>query len=94
MQIGSSLTTQSLLVDHRRGGAVAQPRPAAAEGELPERPREVFRLRAAEPLSAQPAEQWQSLSPQNRNAMQSYLSNGPTLAERFGVELAGVDLYV
>lgn len=93
MQIGSSsISTQSLLVDNRRGAATPARR-VEAEAEPAERaPRETFRLRApvAEPMPAL----GEGLSQQSRTALQSYLSNGPTLAERFGVELAGVDLFV
>lgn len=94
MQIGSSLSTHSLFVDGRRGAASVQPpRRAAAEDEATPQPRETFRLR---PVEAEPvaAEQWESLPWPHRTALQSYLSNGPTVAERYGVELAGIDLFV
>lgn len=71
------------------------PSRAVAEDEPQQRaPREVFRLSARESAPALGADQWQSLSPHSRGALQSYLSNGPSLAERYGVELAGVDLFV
>jgi hypothetical protein len=33
------------------------------------------------------------LAGRNRSALQSYSSNGPSIQERLGVELAGVDVY-
>ncbi len=39
------------------------------------------------------AEQLQSLSARSRTAVTSYLNNGPSVEERLGVELAGVDTF-
>lgn len=38
-------------------------------------------------------ESLQNLPARNRNALRSYLDNGPTIQERLGVELAGVDVF-
>lgn len=35
-----------------------------------------------------------TVDPRNRSAVASYLLNQPTIYERLGIELAGVDLYV
>ncbi len=69
--------------------------PAAARGDGGEQgrfAREVTRI--ARGPSAVADEGLSGLPPQVRGALQSYLSNGPTLSERYGVELAGVDLFV
>jgi hypothetical protein len=60
---------------------------------------EVTRIRVRPSAEAQQAsEQAQSvlrdLPPRQRSAVQSYLDNGPTIQERLGVELAGIDEYV
>lgn len=39
-------------------------------------------------------EQNASVAPRNRQALQSYFANLPSMGERLGVELAGVDVYV
>lgn len=57
------------------------------------RAREVTRLFRS-PVAADVDADFAGLPPQVRGALQSYLSNGPSLGERYGVELAGVDLFV
>lgn len=78
--------------EYRRDRPVDAPAPAAGRaesGERESRPREVTRVarRAADEGMA-------GYAPQVRSALQSYLSNGPSLSERYGVELAGVDTFV
>ena len=45
------------------------------------------------PKYAANAQYTDNLSAQARNAVAAYASNGPSAAERLGVELAGVDVY-
>ena len=70
--------------------------PAAARGDVGEqsgRAREVTRI-SRSPVARAADEDLANLPPQVRGALQSYLSNGPSLSERYGVELAGVDIFV
>ncbi len=95
MQIRSnSLSNYSYLPspESRRDRAVEAPAAIADGGERESRPREVTRI--ARGAAAASAEQLAGFAPQVRGALQSYLSNGPSLSERYGVELAGVDIFV
>jgi hypothetical protein len=60
--------------------------------------REVTRVRVRAAAEAQQAanqaqEVLRDLQPRQRSAMQSYLTNGPSIEERLGVELVGIDVY-
>ncbi len=76
--------------EYRRDRAVDAPAAAVRGEEQGGRAREVTRI-VRSPVAD---EALAGLAPQVRGALQSYLSNGPTLSERYGVELAGVDLFV
>ncbi len=80
--------------EYRRDRAVDAPAAARGDGgEQGGRPREVTRI-ARTPVAAASDDALAGLAPQVRGALQSYLSNGPSLSERYGVELAGVDIFV
>jgi len=85
-----------------RDGAVdsAQPttvKPVAGRGGESSAQGEVTRIRTRASAAARSAaadeSSLQNLPPRSRNAVQSYLSNGPSIEERLGVELAGVDVF-
>lgn len=79
--------------EYRRDRPVEAPAGARGDsGEQGGRPREVTRLTRAS--AARAGDELAGLPPQIRGALQSYLSNGPSLSERYGVELAGVDIFV
>jgi len=84
----------------RRDGAFdsAQPtRPAPGADEQPAGRGEITRLRPRASDAIQDDSRFsdllQNLPARSRNALQSYLSNGPSIQERLGVELAGVDVF-
>lgn len=60
---------------------------------------EITRIRHRASVSAQRGDngssqqQLQDLPQRSRSAVQAYLNNGPSIQERLGVELAGVDVY-
>jgi hypothetical protein len=90
VQVRSTSIALPSTADYRRhpGGAAAARAPGDAGDEAPRR--EVTRIRASAPehgaLGDVPA--------RSRGALSAYLSNGPSLSERYGVELAGIDLFV
>lgn len=109
MQIGGSFSTLPAPANYRRddvaerrqGGrrqsdqldAVAQQSAQQASDRG-----EVTRIRTRAPVATQTANADVSkfsdvLAGRNRSALQAYSSNGPSIAERLGVELAGVDVY-
>ncbi len=59
---------------------------------------EVTRIRTRASVAAQRAEsqapRFDDLPARGRTALTAYSSNGPSIEERLGVELVGVDLYV
>jgi hypothetical protein len=60
--------------------------------------REVTRIRtrasaAAQQASSQAQQTLRDLPSRQRGALQTYLSNGPSIQERLGVELAGIDVF-
>jgi hypothetical protein len=60
--------------------------------------REVTRIRtrasaAAQQANSQAQENLRDLPARQRGALQTYLSNGPSIQERLGVELAGIDVF-
>ncbi len=99
MRIGSpSLPLLPTPVADRGYGSARNSRPTeAVEVAVDQAPRgDVTRIRRA--VSAV-GDALQNLSDRNlpqrsRDALQSYLANGPTLSERLGVELAGIDVLV
>lgn len=88
----------------RRDGAFDSARPAAGRTERTERADESpargeitrprSRASGASALDGSFADSLQNLPSRSRNALQTYLSNGPSIQERLGVELAGVDVFV
>lgn len=89
MRIGSSLPP---LPDHRRdyrGGGVS-PRADREPDGLATASRPAYR--GTRELAALEASA--SVAPRNRQALQAYFANQPTVGERLGVELAGIDVYV
>ncbi len=103
MQIGfSTLSTLPVPANYRRDElsgrrqqsdqtAVAQPQPQQQTGE-------VTRIRTRASVAAQRADSQapqypNNLPPRARNAVAAYSSNGPSIEERLGVELVGVDVY-
>lgn len=102
MRIGSSLPLLPTPVPDRGYGAGSRARQATTiPGGQEQAPREVTRIRsrAASDSGARTASEQQAfandnLSSRSRGALQSYLANGPSLSERLGVELAGIDVLV
>ena len=102
MRIGaSSVPALPVPVDYRREAiaersARQQARNVATTAE-PVVEREVTRIRSRASAQSAGTERVQSfsdaLSRHTRSALQSYTSNGPSIAERLGVELAGIDVY-
>ncbi len=86
-----------LATDYRRGDYERAPRQQPVETPFEQPQREVTRIRARATSEAQRADQRasfsESLSTQQRTALQAYQNNGPTIEERLGVELAGIDIY-
>lgn len=102
MPIGfSSVSTLPVPASYRRDGlAERQQRNSeqAAASQQPEQQaaREVTRTRATAATQNADNQQPQfadKLPAQARYAVAAYSSNGPTIEERLGVELAGVDVY-
>jgi hypothetical protein len=99
VRIGSSIPLlpsgpQSSAVPERaqrpRGEAVSIPEAGARSAE-----REVVRIRSRVAAARDTQDFSQAnLSQRSRNALLSYQANGPTLSERLGVELAGIDVSV
>lgn len=110
MQVRSTSIALPSAAEYRRhpGGAAAVRAPGDVAEEAPRR--EVTRIRAAAPAheamvrevmaheamayEAMAYEAMADMPARSRGALSAYLSNGPTLSERYGVELAGVDLFV
>lgn len=100
MRIGApSVPALPVSLDYRRdavGERRSQPREPEAAAE-----REVTRVRARSGAAAANSANRQvdgsylseSWSQHTRTALLSYASNGPTIEERLGVELVGIDLY-
>lgn len=103
MRIGaSSVPALPVPVDYRREAigerSARQSARAVATTAEPAVEREVTRIRArASTQQTSSTENSQSFSealpPRTRSALQSYSSNGPSIAERLGVDLAGIDVY-
>lgn len=96
MRIGSSLPYLPSSVSDR---GYAAPRASQVEPESggESAPRgEVTRVRSRASNSGDFSSTLsdRSLPQRARDALQSYLANGPTLSERLGVELAGIDVLV
>lgn len=73
-----------------------EPAEQASQREAPRAETTRVRVRAAaeaQQASSQAQEVLRDLPARQRSALQSYLSNGPTLEERLGVDLAGIDVY-
>ena len=97
MQVGSShLPALPIATDYRRRDDYERPsRPQQVESDRPQQ-REVTRIRARASgveRTEQSAPFAENVTARNRPALQSYQSNGPTIEERLGVELAGIDVY-
>jgi len=100
VRIGSSLPLLPTPVSDRGYGAGSRARQTTTTQDVLEQaPREVTRIRSrtANSGGAQTAANAfanENLSSRSRGALQSYLANGPSLSERLGVELAGIDVLV
>ena len=99
MRIGSSLPLLPTPVSDRGYGAGSRARPTSTTTDVPEQaPREVTRIRSradgSQTTSGQRTFANDNLPSRSRDALQSYLANGPSLSERLGVELAGIDVLV
>lgn len=109
MQVGASTSSIPLLpvtVNPRRDDSaerLAEQRrqqvQALDSGSQQQTPQpEVTRIRVrptaeAQAASEQAQEAFKDLPTRERSALQSYLDNGPSIQERLGVELAGIDTY-
>ncbi len=105
MRIGAtSVPALPVPVNYRREDIAERPprQPAqtvATSSAEPTAEREVTRIRARASAATQKtasdrAQSFNESLPQRaRSALQSYTSNGPTIEERLGVELAGIDVY-
>lgn len=102
MRIGaSSLPALPVPVGYRREDIAERPsRQSGRAVEVTAEPvveREVTRIRARAAAHQAGTESQRSFtdvaSPRARNALLSYTSNGPSIEERLGVELAGIDVY-
>lgn len=102
MRIGaSSVPALPVPVDYRREAigerSARQSARTVATTAEPAVEREVTRIRARASTQQTSTANSQSFSeafpPRTRSALQSYSSNGPSIAERLGVDLAGIDVY-
>jgi hypothetical protein len=106
VQVGDDSTSTVLLplaIAPRRDDvgdrSTAEQRKPQAAGSIDQTTqREVTRIRtrasaAAQQASSQAQQTLRDLPERQRNALQSYLSNGPSIQERLGVELAGIDVF-
>lgn len=97
MRIGSSLPYLPNPVSDRGYAAPRAPQVESESGGEPTTPRgDVTRVRSRASNGGDFASTLsdRSLPQRARDALQSYLANGPTLSERLGVELAGIDVLV
>ena len=104
MQIGfNTVSTLPVPVSYRRDGLDQrrqQREQTAATQQQPQQQTtgEVTRIRTRPSVAAQNADNplpkfADNLPSRARNAVATYSSNGPSIAERLGVELVGVDVY-
>jgi len=101
VQVGSSyLPALPIATDYRRGGYERAPRaqPAGERTDQQTQQGEITRIRTRASAAAQSSEQRpafiaDNVSGRNRAALQTYQSNGPSIEERLGVELVGVDTF-
>lgn len=105
MQVGAASTSSIALlpapVNPRREEvaerAVERVQPVADQAGQGN-PRDVARARvrasaAAQQANNQAQQVLRDLPARQRSALQSYLNNGPSIQERLGVDLAGIDVY-
>lgn len=105
MQVGAASTSAIALlpapVTPRRDEAVERAveriQPVADQSQRSAQ-REVDRVRVRASAETQQAnnraqEVLRDLPARQRSALQTYMSNGPTIQERLGVDLAGIDVY-
>lgn len=105
MQVGAATTSSIALLPvpvNRREDALEraaeQRRQVVVEPaeQAPQRETIQTRVRAsaaAQQASNQAQEVLRDLPARQRSALQSYLNNGPSMEERLGVDLAGIDVY-
>ncbi|MDB6061100.1 MAG: hypothetical protein JWM78_1203 [Verrucomicrobiaceae bacterium] len=104
MRIGAStLPALPAPVSYRRDdigeSPARQPSQAVVATSEPAAEREITRIRTRASTNSQQTttdrQQFSSdsLPQRTRNALLSYTSNGPSIEERLGVELAGIDAY-
>ena len=96
VRIGSSIPLLPTSVADRGQRARNDAQPVSSrETAAPAPEREVTRIRSRVNSARETQDFSQSNLPQrSRNALQSYLQNGPSLTERLGVELVGIDVSV
>ena len=96
MRIGSSLPYLPSPVSDRGHAAPRAPQVEPESGGESASRGEVTRVRSRAGNSGDFASTLsdRSLPQRARDALQSYLANGPSLSERLGVELAGIDVLV
>lgn len=93
MRIGSSLPPlPDLRRDPRGGGSGLSGAGSRAEREFDGPASSRIPFRGTRELAA--LEESGAMAPRNRQALQAYFANQPTMGERLGVELAGVDVFV
>jgi hypothetical protein len=97
VRIGSSIPLLPTTVSDRGYGSASGSRSAEViESSTDSTPRgEVTRVRSRAAYADTVASfSDRNLAQRSRDALQSYLANGPTLTEKLGVELAGIDVLV
>lgn len=99
MQVSSSyLPALPIATDYRRDDYPRAPRVVPGSDRPESSPQgEVTRIRARASSRTQTVDQSspfaENVATRNHSALQTYRSNGPTIEERLGVELAGIDVY-
>lgn len=105
MPIGfNTVSTLPVPVAYRRDGMDERRQQAREQTVSQQQPQqqatgEVTRIRtrasvAAQRVDVQSSQFADNLPARGRNAVAAYSNNGPSIEERLGVELVGVDLYV
>jgi hypothetical protein len=106
VQVGAASTSTVLLpvaIAPRRDDVADRSTPEQRKPQTlstidPVEQREVTRIRTRASAAAQQAasraqETLRDLPERQRGALQTYLSNGPSIQERLGIELAGIDVF-
>lgn len=107
MQVGAASSSASTLlpiaINPRRDDvadrSAEQARKQLVASQAEQTPqREVTRIRtrasaATQQVNSRAQQLLQDLPARQRSALQTYLNNGPSIEERLGVELAGIDVF-